>query len=339
MSDIGHLAEQQVYLGAWTNWSKGQVFGATITLSRDSGNLLIAFFALFVSYTGTCLWRIIGFGYHRHFSSAQRQDGLYHQRQAILRNSDNANAALWDLTYLAWIWRRSPHSLKRLSPILASATISLLAFAVASLFSSQIAGLTGSEVLISSPSCGLPWEGSVSTSDNLLIMHPYTAQLMTSAMSYAQRCYSKAAKMENCDYLVRPRLSSTITRNASCPFQEHMCLLKNGNIILDTGLVDSHRDLGFNSPVSKRAQFRRVDHCAPLIMDGFTDTYMYQANGQQMPYKRYNYGARLHLKGFNYTHIQPDLSRDQLAMQSFKKTLGDYELRSVRLVETFNKTN
>lgn len=339
MSDIENLADQQIYLGSWTNWSQGRILGATITLNRNNGNLLIAFLALFVSYTGTCLWRIIGFGFHRHFSTAERQDGLYHQRQAILRNSDNANAALWDLTYLAWIWRRKSRSLRRLSPLLASAVISLIAFAVASLFSSRITGLTGSEVLISSPSCGLPWTGSMSTSDRLSIMHPYTAQMMNSAMSYAQRCYSKNAKMENCDYFVRPRLDSTIIRNASCPFQEHMCLLKNGNIILDTGLVDSHRDLGFNSPISKRTQFRRVDQCAPLIMDNFTDTYVYQGDDRQITYRRYNYGPRLHSKGVNYTHIQPDLPIDQLRMQSFKTTLGDYRLRSVHVFVIYKTMN
>jgi hypothetical protein len=38
-----------VYLGKWTNWSRGPVFGATLTLSREDANLLIAFVAFFVA--------------------------------------------------------------------------------------------------------------------------------------------------------------------------------------------------------------------------------------------------------------------------------------------------
>jgi hypothetical protein len=38
-----------VYLGTWINWSRGPVFGATLTLTRNDANLLIAFVAFFVA--------------------------------------------------------------------------------------------------------------------------------------------------------------------------------------------------------------------------------------------------------------------------------------------------
>ncbi|KAK0614802.1 hypothetical protein DIS24_g11914 [Lasiodiplodia hormozganensis] len=41
-----------VYCGVWTNWSRGKVLGATLTLSREDGNLLIAFLAFFVTAVG-----------------------------------------------------------------------------------------------------------------------------------------------------------------------------------------------------------------------------------------------------------------------------------------------
>lgn len=47
-SGAASTVQNSVYLGIWTNWSKGAVMGATLTLDRAQGNLLIAFTAVFV---------------------------------------------------------------------------------------------------------------------------------------------------------------------------------------------------------------------------------------------------------------------------------------------------
>ncbi|KAF2800964.1 hypothetical protein K505DRAFT_344820 [Melanomma pulvis-pyrius CBS 109.77] len=315
-----------VYLGVWTNWSKGSVFGSTITMTQYNGNLLIAFIALFVSFVGTSLWRITGFVLHRLFSTTTAQDGIYHQRQAILRNAANATDAVWDIASVLWNSRRAARSYRRLVPSLASATFSLLAFAIAGIFSSKMATLTGSEVLLASPSCGMPLGSPGSTTDQLLIIQPWIAQRMTSAMNYAQRCYFKNSRIEDCNLFVKPQLASTINWNASCPFQEDICLKSNENIELDTGLIGSHYDLGFNGPNSKRMQLRRVISCAPLKTENYTDSFVYQSSTGNVSYQRYAYGPRFNKNGFNYTHMQPEISQDLLNMSSFKTTFGDFEL-------------
>jgi hypothetical protein len=43
--------EYPVYLGVWTNWSRGPVFGSTLTLDRTNASLLIAFVAFFVAWS------------------------------------------------------------------------------------------------------------------------------------------------------------------------------------------------------------------------------------------------------------------------------------------------
>lgn len=83
---MAEVQEYPVYLGAWTNWSHGKISGLTITLTNQNGALLTAFLALFVTFTSTCFWRILSFTLHQHLSSSSAQDGLYHQRQSILRN-------------------------------------------------------------------------------------------------------------------------------------------------------------------------------------------------------------------------------------------------------------
>ena len=41
-----------VYLGVWTNWSRGKVYGLTLTLRRQEANLLVAFTAFFIAFVG-----------------------------------------------------------------------------------------------------------------------------------------------------------------------------------------------------------------------------------------------------------------------------------------------
>jgi len=332
MSEIGSPAEQKVFLGIWTNWSQGKTFGSTITMTQYNGNLLIAFLALFVSFVGTSLWRIIGYILHRIFSTNAAQDGVYHQRQAILRNATNATDAIWDLSSILWNSRRVTRSYSRLIPSLATAAFSVSVFAIAGIFSSRIASLTGSEVLLNSALCGMP-RGSVdSTSEQLTIVQPWVAQRMTSAMNYANRCYFANARIENCDYFVKPRLPSTVNRNASCPFNDDICRTQYGNIELDTGLIDSHYDLGYNGPSEKRMQFRRKMSCAPLKMENYTDSFVYESPVGNVSYKRYQYGARYRKKDFNYTHIQPEISQKQLNMSIFKSTAGEYGIRYVEWI-------
>lgn len=62
MAQVGVDAslDYPVFLGVWTNWSLGgRVTGSTITLTHRNGALLIAFIALFVTFSGSRLWRIL----------------------------------------------------------------------------------------------------------------------------------------------------------------------------------------------------------------------------------------------------------------------------------------
>jgi hypothetical protein len=45
-------AQYQVHTGFWTNWSRGTVYGPTLTLSRSDADIFIAFIAFFVAWGG-----------------------------------------------------------------------------------------------------------------------------------------------------------------------------------------------------------------------------------------------------------------------------------------------
>lgn len=123
-----------VHLGFWINWSHGRMQGATITLTRQSGGLLVAFLALFVSAAGTSFWRICCFFCHSILSKNTSQDGLYHQRQAVLRNTESAHQGLWTIILMGFAWRTTGFPFGRVLPIMAVAMIITIGFALSGMF-------------------------------------------------------------------------------------------------------------------------------------------------------------------------------------------------------------
>lgn len=147
--------QNSVHLGTWTNWSRGRVMGATLTLERKEGNLLIAFTAVFVGLVTGRVWRIACYVFHWCYSTPEPQDTLHHQRQALLRNSGSAASAVWAFANLTLAWQNiASRCLRRPLPALLTAVACVIAFAVAGGFSSQISSSLKNEVLLNGTSCG-----------------------------------------------------------------------------------------------------------------------------------------------------------------------------------------
>lgn len=47
---LAEAEDYAIYTGPWINWSRGPVYGASLTLSRADANLLIAFVSTFVAW-------------------------------------------------------------------------------------------------------------------------------------------------------------------------------------------------------------------------------------------------------------------------------------------------
>lgn len=282
-----------IYTGIWTDWSRGRILGLTLTLERWDGNLLIAFLALFASFVGTSFWRIACCLLHNCFSVSTAQDRVYHQRQAILRNSYNSMSGVAGLIQTLFAWRNhGKRTYARLLPLLCFALCCLIIFGVAGTFSSKVSTSIGNDVLIRSNSnCGYIDLYQDFNFTNLVTgFFPWMAKVATAQASYAQQCYSNATDLQQCDTFVQTRLPTTITRNSSCPFPEEMCRTKDKNIVFDTGYLDSHEDLGINTPVEDRVLFRRISACASLVTDGYRRLHNYSEKGT---YARYFYGQDL----------------------------------------------
>ncbi|KAF2470314.1 uncharacterized protein BDR25DRAFT_343088 [Lindgomyces ingoldianus] len=293
----------EVHRGLWTNWSHGRVSGLTITTTRQNGGLLIAFLAIFVGAAGKSFWRISCLLLHRVFSSQRAQDGLYHQRQAILRNSDTAQDGFWRTLMAIIAWRKhNARSLQRLLPMLVFAVATGICFAVAGIFSSRVTTETANEVLLTGTNCALMGFSGLSNITAFgTVWEPYNSQRVTASLARAQQCYNTGTFSEDCGLYIKPQLSVNITRNASCPFASEICRTQTENIIVDTGYMDSHEDFGINAPLAERFKFRSVYHCAPIVTEGFSELYN-STNIPGMTFRRYNYGG---FAGSNYTFEVP----------------------------------
>ncbi|KAI0195921.1 hypothetical protein F4808DRAFT_474530 [Astrocystis sublimbata] len=268
-----------VHVGMWTNWDQGSVLGKTLTLSKDDGATLISFTALFITFIASRFWYISSFIFHQHCATAKPRDALHHQRQAILRNAASATSALTMLFFLQSAWRnRTERRLYRVAPLMAFSFICIVAFSAASGLSSWITKAPGDEVLIRSSSCGYVallqnLEPSAQMSA-LPVLDPYFANQAVQAETYAEQCYlSNNTGLLNCAGFVQDRLATTINNNADCPFEDTIFSSAKGNLVLDTGFIDSHKDLGLNDPADARIQMRTVLQCAPLKTQGYTDRF------------------------------------------------------------------
>ncbi|KAF2143116.1 uncharacterized protein K452DRAFT_317357 [Aplosporella prunicola CBS 121167] len=296
-----------VYLGVWINWSKGPVFGSTLTLTRAKGDLLIAFIAFFVTFIGTRLWRILCLIFHTTGSKPSAQEGFYHQRQAILRNTANADSGLYRLIQILYAWRNTSKAVwPSLLPSTITAALVTAGFIVASGFSSQISSATGDEVLLTGSGCGIMENADNDLSSAASLWTPYESRQWTNAANYANECYEEnsATGFVDCSTFISAKLPFSMQTNASCPFDEELCVTSYGNVLLDTGLLDSHDHFGINAPKSQRIKWRKTMHCAPLVTEGYKETSNSSMSLQSpKPVSKYYYGRRLDLdRNFTYRY-------------------------------------
>ncbi|PHH78897.1 hypothetical protein CDD82_2769 [Ophiocordyceps australis] len=300
--------QHQVYLGIWTDWSRGSVMGSTLTLKKNHGSFLTAFTAFFVGLIGASFWRILVLLIHRLYSTPAPRDALHHQRQVLLRNSSTAPTSLWAFVRLWWAWRsRARRIISRTLPVILCAVFCIFAFAVASGFSSKISTGIGNAVLLKASRCGpVLFFSPQKNVDEVSAFWVYLTRMVSDAANYAQKCYeAQGASVLDCTTFVKRRLPTNINVQAPCPFGGGICRSNTSNIELDTGYLNSHEHLGINFPPEKRILFRHVLKCAPLQTSG----YFKHVNTPYGNITQYHYGPNL-IQDSDYT-IQAPTIEDQ----------------------------
>ena len=182
-------------------------------------------------------WRLGCFALHRYFSSSEAQDGLYHQRQAILRNSDTAQDGAWRMLMSMMAWRsgrRARRPILRLLPIIVAAFICSAAFGIASIFSSNVTSETLNQVLLKGTRCGLfDEEKANSVYKQLTLLLPFQAEKANRFLNYGMQCYTNETHADGCNSYILPRLPLVSTRGVPCPFGDNICKLDSDNLVMD----------------------------------------------------------------------------------------------------------
>lgn len=304
-----------VYTGIWTNWSRGIIAGATLTLDRGDANLLIASLAIFVGFIGTRIWRISCFVIHQLYSSQSATNGLYHQRQALLRNSPGATSGLTGLLAILWAWRHAGRApCCQVLPVLLYTIFIIVALASASIFSSRIT--VGTEVLLYEGDCGWLDKSRISQNISFEALGSDLFHTGRSSDTYSRQCSSDPS---NCNTFVRPQLRVNVNRNTSCPFG-NICSSKDMSLLLDTGYLDTHIDFGLNAPAGQRLQYRRLLHCSPLKTEGFKSIRNISGN---RTYTRYHYGRQ---RNENYTYEYTSDNRWENGGTRGTSAMPDYDI-------------
>ncbi|KAI0151846.1 hypothetical protein GGR57DRAFT_513817 [Xylariaceae sp. FL1272] len=284
------MAEDTVYLGLWTNYSKGRILGATLTTTQQNGALLIAFTGFLIPFVASRFWKLLCIALHSSYSTLDPQNAVHHQRQVILRNSSSPDSALVSCIQMIMAWHRLKwvQGIQGVRMIIIYAAVTITVFSVAGGLSAQISVSAGHEVLLLSTNCGVP-DSSTAVAGSY---YAWATQGLSDVANYVQQCYSgNSSKTLTCDRFISKTLPTTIAEyNASCPFQQ--------------GYIDSNLHLGLNLPLHQGFAYRRTLSCSPLITDGFSE----RSVVGNTSYVQYNYGGfSLTSENLTYTYEYEDL--------------------------------
>ena len=282
-----------VYEGFWVNWTKGRTNGLTLTLCPASANLLIATLALFVTMSGGQLWTIVRFTLHQIYASRSQSTSMAHNQQlVVLRNATTDLATARLSFYLAWLWRKdSGNPVSSCMIIVLIAISHAVLFMFAGAFSATLAS-AGQSVLSRSPYCGIfnqTYLEIASNSINVATNEAFKLSLefiakkeqdVQLSLGYARDCYMSQAPYSSCDTFQQPRLNWTTMHSSRCPFEPGICHDSSGLLTFDTGLIDSHKDLGINGDSNDGISYRRVTSCTVLNDTGHVTGWV---NGTNTP--------------------------------------------------------
>lgn len=277
--------DAKVHTGIWTDWSKSKPWGLTLTLSPTTAVILTNSLSIFITVAGVQLWTILRYLLHRHGTTNPAAMPTPHlqKQQFILRNAASALETAHLMLDIAWTSRRSSGRRSRRAFAIGSmAALYSVGLMVAGIFSDQIISATAPDgkfwTLSTNERCGIFNVTYLDIVENSLTRDPeefemmveYQKTLQQDALSdtqYSQQCYSNeslspSSSMSSiCHTLRQPRLR-WFTVNVQCPFSPELC--QSDTISMETGMIDSHRDLGVNAEPEDRIQYRRVSTCTVL---------------------------------------------------------------------------
>ena len=283
----------ETYLGIWNNWTEHPLLASTLTLTKRDGALLVSLLTLFLSFTGSRLWKLCSYfvfqlrtRYHDATLPSASEYLLFARLQAILRNTSTASDGLVAFLEAAKSPAAAVGNTKTFCSCFPLVLFAFLLFAwlgVASVLPSRFIG-TGSDVLLRPRSCGVWPEFPTNVnnygdavSEAIQYIGAWTGQRvqnMADSSHLNHNCYGATGTTaaQHCDSPGRRFVDWTFNTTDTCPFDDVSCL-STRSLVLDSGFVDSHVDLGINTRKENRIAFRKTLTCAVPDLKNYTAIY------------------------------------------------------------------
>ncbi|KAH7152102.1 hypothetical protein B0J13DRAFT_658430 [Dactylonectria estremocensis] len=265
------------------------------------------------------MWRIVIFAAHQSLAAGGQHDGLYYQRQFILRNITSPIAATWFFLQQSWYWRQSANRALVRTILWALCGIVYVAlFAVTPIFTSSISTGATEFRLLEATNCGI---FTPADRDEFQAKELFDNQL---ASAYSRQCYSDTSSAA-CNNLVVPSIRWT-NESVDCPFADDVCFGTRG-FRMQTEMVSSDTHLGINAPEHNRIYYSRETICSPLLTQPSFSQYINGSEAEALGWAdnvliKYLYG---HRGSQNYTHIYNKYGQ---RMQTGYSTWAYYALAS-----------
>lgn len=254
--------------------ASSNALGATLTLPRNWGNVLLAALAILVTFAGSRSWKLWRYILHQARPHHLSRSAFFRQQEVLLRNIETDLGTLWWLLIHAFAWRKSngkngrsgrPPSARFAATVLLSiTTFHAIAFLALGVLSSLTA--TGN-LGLARGNCEI-WVYKVGGTDdaNTETVHKYfevQTDIASLAIQYAKECYKDGFSMLGCDVLSGKPINWTgVLGNDACPFGQGKCAAGDKAVYkMQSGPIGVAQ-LGLNLKSSVTAQ--RISTCAVL---------------------------------------------------------------------------
>lgn len=295
--------ETQIYYGLWNNHDDSFPFSLTLTVPTRTGNYIIAALSALVAWAGISFYGIVAYFLHQHLAARKSKDVLDLQLQVLFRSESGALESAFEGIKLYWAWKNIAKRVwRRIIPfsILAAAVWS--GFIIASVLVANVASDGYGDVfVVAVPEyCGDLSFGmgnmtldEIKTADNDPILRASKSAQDTWSQNNLKwaRAYSEAHYgITNLGGTASPPASRAkkltlpyASKDVECPWTLDTRCLGAGNVDgpavnLDTGLLDSHADLGINAPSHERIQVRKSATCAVVDTNKFDRVFVTENN-------------------------------------------------------------
>jgi len=277
--------EPTVYHGLWHDYDLPFPLSLTLTVSTQAGNYLTAALSVLVALAGIAFYGTVAYILHQNFATRGNKDVLDHQLQVLFRSNSGALESFFESVKLYWAWRKiRKHAWRRVLPFSVAAAFLWGFFIACSILTANVASDGNGHVFVRAvprgcgdvafgpPDVSVEELGNPERAMTKKARERYLFSNLKWARAYSEAHYDIGGLARASMPPISISRKTTLpfeSKEVGCPWKGHTkCLGYNNTegpaFSMDTGFLDSHSDLGINSPPTDRVQIRKTSTCGVI---------------------------------------------------------------------------